>query len=565
MGVEITLNTPLADALNAVIQPKLVEIGWSTGGVDDSALSEYIILMLVNGKTQDQIAAELSGDLLNLGPDDPGAIDFANWLFEQVDELNKSPNGGQSESGDQVPKDSDGYSSGLRSSSNDIRDSQGFGHDAEMGDAHLVRSDGSVYVTPSRYLSWRGNARALTQSRPTEPKSMRNGNRNKRLLGHMSKAMDRSNESVLHRVRNQQGTERINGHQREPPKGPRINTSRSQQRTVNGRPIGGMYPAGMPTGGPGAALTSMSPQQQMQLFAMYEEQARMMSQILSPQQQQQMFVGPTFGQAMTMPGYGSGPLPPSPAAGRSLFERVQPRPHGQNGGFTSHQSSRNLGPSDSSRLEQNTNAGAQGPSGLIVDPSSSMEVEGSQEVVESNPATTVCNFNLSCTKEDCPYAHQSPAAPPGTTIDVNDECSFGAACKSRKCVARHPSPAKKMTHQAEQDCKFFPNCTNPACPFRHPTMPLCRHGADCTRPDCKFTHLKATCKYNPCLNPTCPYKHADGQRRGAFDDKVWVADDPQTDSHVSERKFVEDSGREEELIVPESAAPTAKVEAEVAV
>ena len=87
MTVEVALNTPLAKALGSVIQPKLVEVGWSSGGVDDSALSEYIILMLVNGKTQDQIAAELSGDLLNLGPDDPGAVDFSRWLFEQVDAL----------------------------------------------------------------------------------------------------------------------------------------------------------------------------------------------------------------------------------------------------------------------------------------------------------------------------------------------------------------------------------------------------------------------------------------------------------------------------------------------
>jgi hypothetical protein len=93
--VEVAVNTPLAEALNAVIQPKLVEVGWSTGGVDDSALSEYIILMLVNGKTQDQIASELSGDLLQLGPDDPGAIEFSAWLFERVDALNQQLNAAQ--------------------------------------------------------------------------------------------------------------------------------------------------------------------------------------------------------------------------------------------------------------------------------------------------------------------------------------------------------------------------------------------------------------------------------------------------------------------------------------
>lgn len=89
----MTLNTPLADALSDVVQPKLSEIGWNTGGLDDSALGEYIILMLVNGKTQEQIAAELSNDLLNLEPDNAGAIDFSRWLFEQVDLLNSQLNG----------------------------------------------------------------------------------------------------------------------------------------------------------------------------------------------------------------------------------------------------------------------------------------------------------------------------------------------------------------------------------------------------------------------------------------------------------------------------------------
>lgn len=93
MAVEVALKTPLAEALSEVVQPKLSEIGWNTGGADDSALGEYIILMLVNGKTQEQIAAELSNDLLNLEPDNSGATDFSRWLFEQVDILNRQLNG----------------------------------------------------------------------------------------------------------------------------------------------------------------------------------------------------------------------------------------------------------------------------------------------------------------------------------------------------------------------------------------------------------------------------------------------------------------------------------------
>ena len=84
MAVSVTLNTPLAEELSNVVHPKLAEIGWTTDGLDDSVLLEYIILMLVNGKTQEQIAAELSTDLLSLEPGDSSAVEFSRWLFEQV-------------------------------------------------------------------------------------------------------------------------------------------------------------------------------------------------------------------------------------------------------------------------------------------------------------------------------------------------------------------------------------------------------------------------------------------------------------------------------------------------
>lgn len=97
MAATLQANSPLAEQLSNIVQPKLVDIGWSSGGIDDSALAEYIILMLVNGKTQEQIASELSNDLLNLGPEEQGgAQDFAKWLFEQVDRLHAEANGSAS-------------------------------------------------------------------------------------------------------------------------------------------------------------------------------------------------------------------------------------------------------------------------------------------------------------------------------------------------------------------------------------------------------------------------------------------------------------------------------------
>ena len=287
--------------------------------------------------------------------------------------------------------------------------------------------------------------------------------------------------------------------------------------------------------GPGNASALHRPQQQLAMLAMYEQQARMMAEM-------QRLMGAMPIPAVN-PAFQNG-IPPQPRQpGRSLFERVESNPHRQNGNFNV-KGAYFKGNNFQAKREQDIEMENQ-------DLSSSMEVESSQPAPAELSPDTVCKYNLKCTKADCIFAHQSPAVPPGTTIDVNDHCPFGAACKSRKCVARHPSPAQKVSHQSEQDCKFFPNCTNPTCPFRHPTMPMCRNGADCTREGCKFTHVKTKCRFNPCLNPSCIYKHEEGQKRGAFDDKVWQADGSQEREHVSERKFVVgDEGGEEELIVP---------------
>lgn len=542
MAVEVALNTPLAEALSNVVQPKLSEVGWSTGGLDDSALGEYIILMLVNGKTQEQIAAELSNDLLNLGPDDTGATDFAKWLFEQVDILNGQLNGPPGPQISQVQQSqtvSSYIEEGGSSRSSNRQPNDGGGSDADMGEATDVVQNGVMYASVVCDLVIH---KSLTEAnRPTGPKSMRNPlrNGNKRMIGQISKAMDRSSDAVLHRVRPQQGTERINMHSRPPPKGPRSDQNRIPRTQPNGRPVG-MPNGSMPNGGAASPLMQMTPQQQMQLMSIYEEQARMMQQLFSPHQQQ-MFM-PAINPAFHISDATSRQQP-----GRSLFERVEGNPQRQNGHFNNHPQL-NGEKFQSQEPCTTTDIPSDYTNGYI---SSSMEVESSQQNPPESASETICRFNLTCTKKDCPYAHQSPEAPPGTTIDVNDECPFGAACKSRKCVGRHPSPAQKVSHQSEQDCRFFPHCTNPSCPFRHPAvMPACRFGADCKKEGCKFTHVKTMCRFNPCLNPQCPFKHADGQKRGVFGDKVWrVADDSEDKGHVSERKFVDEMG-EEELVVP---------------
>ena len=69
----------MAEALSTAVHNKIVEEGWTQD--DDTSLAEYIVLMLANGKTQDQIATELAGGLLQ---DAKGTNEFALWLFDQV-------------------------------------------------------------------------------------------------------------------------------------------------------------------------------------------------------------------------------------------------------------------------------------------------------------------------------------------------------------------------------------------------------------------------------------------------------------------------------------------------
>lgn len=390
---------------------------------------------------------------------------------------------------------------------------------------------------------------------------MRNGiaprGREKRIMGQINRAMDRTQDSVLHRVRGQSGTERIS---RGPPNGPRAGVGR-QPRPNNIRSasiaqglanMGGM-PPGPPAMGGMNGMNGMPGMQGMNpgymatppdFMAIMEEQSRVLQQMqqqLMMQQQQQ------HNGMQNHNGHGQG---------RSLFERTSrpnnfqrgrgghyqnnghhSQPHGQHPQQQHHQQQQQLSQPQPGTPNQ-AEAAPQGE-----------DVEMTQTNREApNPDETICRFNLRCQNRDCKFAHQSPVAPPNTTVDLTDVCTFGAACKNRKCVGRHPSPANKAAHQSEQDCKFFPNCTNPHCTFKHPSKPACRNGGECKVPNCPFTHLKVACKFRPCTNRFCGFLHEEGQR-GTFADKVWVANEGKETLH--ERKFV-DENAPEDLVLPGS-------------
>jgi len=537
-------KSPLAQAIQAAVQPKLIENGWVAEDAD-TELSEYITLMVTNGKTQQQVVSEVGTELLGVGEDDPAVAELARWLFQQVPALNAQINGGGQQDGDHS-MDVSGSDAQTQSAQNGAPQPIPSAQDSQMDDAGAP--DG-VYVYP-RYRKRRSHAYAadplaqytipqynypheLTPSRPSGPKAMRNGaagvsgrGRDKRMLGQLNRQLDRSQDDPLRKIRGAAGgqTGRINAHAgREPPRGPRGGgIANNMQRMMNGRPGQNMMPQQ-----PGGAL---NPQQQMQFLQMMEMQSQMMAQMFNGQ--------PPNMQNLPQQQRG---------AGKSLFERVDKRPNGGAKNNRQHIHNGGMSTGDSAMDMDTTNE------------------DGSAQ--RKDPFDTLCRFNDKCTVATCPYAHQSAAAPPGTTIDLSDRCSFGAACENKKCAGKHPSPAQRRQHlKDEVDCKFYPNCTNPNCPFRHPDMPACRNGADCTTPGCKFVHSKIMCRYNPCLNANCVYKHADGQKRGKFEDKVWTAGGEGFDREAAMRD--EGAGKsdrfqglkagetaEEELILPGRTTP----------
>lgn len=517
MAVDFSTGTPFASALQSVVQPKLFEYGWTAGDAEDATIFEYILLMLGNNKNESQIASELSNDLLDLGPENVETQQFAHWLFQQIDHIRQQmdPNLAANPAAQSATTQMDTSSNPLLSAL-----------DTEMD----------------------GTADSSSSLIPTGPKAMRNsgstrsGRGGGRMLNQMNKQMDRNDDSALHRVRTSQGSGRINSHSRDVPKGPRgQNIGRGFAAMANGRGMGnvGINAGGhggmgsnnmgmpMPPMGQNGMPNMLNPQQQMALMQMYEQQAQMVQQLLAGQSPAP-FVNPNFQQN------GRG-------RGRPLNERIDKS--------SRHNNRQPLPPSTKfPKKEAQDETMTDGISGADNGEGSAMDTDGGR----LDATSTMCKFNLRCGKPDCPFVHQSPAAPEGTPLDMTETCTYGAACTNKKCVGKHPSPAQRQQYQSEQECAFYPNCRDQAnCPYKHPSMPPCRNGADCTKPGCKFWHNTIMCKYTPCTNFHCPFKHTEGQKK-TFKDKVWVAPkngEQGEREHVSERKFI-DENEEEELILP---------------
>lgn len=532
------VSPKLQAAIQAALQPKLMENAW-TADENDTTLAEYVTMMIVNGKDQEGVKQELSSDLLGCPEDDPLVAEFAVWLFDTVNRLHaehqaaENPDQQQQQGGEQTQSIPTVQDSQMEDTSGPAPYVHPFcsSHISKKGAKAQYYYNPSHQMMPYNMATYRQmqyeQQLMLNRNRPTGPKSMRNGTnprgRGGRMLGQMNRQMDRQNElpDNLRKIRGAAGGQagRINAHAGRDgaPRGPRnSNVANGVQRMMNGGRGGhggNMNGMNMMNGG------NFNPGQQMQFMQMMEASAQMMAQVL--QQNGGLNMNGGFQQRG---GHRGG------RGGRG----------GQRGGASAP--SKQLHAVDGKLPDAALTGSNQ---------DSSMEVDSGDA---SDKFSTMCRFNLSCTIPTCPFAHQSPAAPPNTSVDLSDTCAHGVACTNHKCSARHPSPAQKNSHQQDVECKYYPNCTNPRCPFRHPTEKPCKFGDACSNANCKFAHPKIMCRYNPCLNPGCQFKHADGQKRGKFEDKVWTAEggEQQGEGGKAERfaDFSNQGDGNEELIIP---------------
>jgi hypothetical protein len=126
---EFSTESPLAAQLQQVVQPKLAEFGWTTGG-EDTTLFDYILLMLANDKNETQVAQELSSDLLDLGPENTETQQFAQWLFATIDELKRQLGGGDAQT---APANDDQMNSALDDGAAQTQDTDMDGADSAQG------------------------------------------------------------------------------------------------------------------------------------------------------------------------------------------------------------------------------------------------------------------------------------------------------------------------------------------------------------------------------------------------------------------------------------------------
>lgn len=441
---DLQIGTPKAEALQTAIHNELVARGFTVG--DDRVMAEYVLIMLINKKSPEQVDKELSDFI---GPDtwDPA---FVDWLF--VEASKESPGSAAPvEEAQSTPSESAQPLQSIPTLANDQRERDGrrngppprLYNQAMSGAQKRTRSQSPPSGSP--------NKMPRRTDVPSRPRAMRDGPPN--------------NERSL--------KDRLGGFSREQPQ----NNMGPGPRFPPGGPMPPMGPFNPEMAGmnPNFAMTEMLVQQNALLQGLLHTMANGMQMPLPG--------------IPGMPGMGPGG-PPFNGAPDQRNRQMNRGPNNQ------QQGPPGAGPI---QAPQPVNANASNlPPDLFDRPISPTLCKFGVNCTNalcrwSHPSaaataesgivlsTEACPAGRKCQNKDCTLSHPSA----GTNMS-------GPMPHARPQAAS-AAPAASFINTVP--CKFGVNCTRPGCPYSHPAGTAasksaipCKFGIHCTRADCMFSH-----------------------------------------------------------------------------
>ncbi|KAI0057879.1 hypothetical protein BV25DRAFT_1862778 [Artomyces pyxidatus] len=545
MPFGLTMGTERASALQNAIAAELMKRGYSPDA--DPVMAEYIIIMIINNKTQDLISSELE-DLI--GPEFERS--FTDWLFEEAKKGAPASELSQTQS-------SDTHSSPPPASTS-VRDPpphlpndtaprrqppNGPRSGAPLYQQALSQAIPSTSTAQKRTASARspsptgqGPSKTRRTDVPVGPRAMLREGR------HNAPAAPRS---LLERVGGPAGPRSGNagqsGFSRNDDIQARIDNITGPDMNMQAALAAGFVPPnmnGMDMNAMAAAQMGGNP---LLLQEMMMNQMAMMAQMatslgmLNPVNGQFMNGGSGFpmqGGMQDMGMYGGG------FQGPQMNNGGQGRGRGGRGGYSGRgrggrPSSPRMVSTDSASIEElstppttqeSVPSSTSTPAPVIVAPTPARpEPARPAFAVPDRPQSpTLCKFALKCTNAHCRWSHPSPVATPESGVVLSNEaCEQGKNCKDKDCIKAHVSPAAANPELAVEQPKAH---APPPVPTPSAHVPVnCRYGASCTRRDCQFQHPPShrsghaphsqptqPCRFGAaCTRASCPFQHPEGR------------------------------------------------------